>query len=304
MEIKTYMYNIIGKKYAFLGLSTLLLVAALFAIGTYGLKEGIDFRGGTSWQVRLAQNPAPEAVSALLTKEFKLQEAVAIAEPSTQSIILRLPELTETLHAEYRATLEKNFGTVTELNYETIGPAIGNELRAKALWAFLGVILTISLYIAFAFRHVSRPVSSWKYGIVTLGTLFHDALIPLGLIAYLGHTRGVEINTNSIVAILVIIGFSVHDTIVVFDRIRENLRLEKSPSFNFSELVNRSMNQTMIRSLNTSLTLALTLAALLLFGPSNLFYFVLTILVGVVVGTYSSIFIASPLLTLWNRSRA
>ena len=178
------------------------------------------------------------------------------------------------------------------------------ELRAKALWAFLGVILTISLYIAFAFRQVSRPVSSWKYGIVTLGTLFHDALIPLGLIAYLGHTRGEEINTNSIVAILVIIGFSVHDTIVVFDRIRENLRLEKSPSFNFSELVNRSMNQTMIRSLNTSLTLALTLAALLLFGPSNLFYFVLTILVGVVVGTYSSIFIASPLLTLWNRSRA
>lgn len=295
------MYDIIGKKYLFLGLSALFLVAATVSIGAYGLKEGIDFVGGTSWQIRFAQNPAPETVSAVLAKEFKLQEAVVIAEPTTKSVILRLPELTETLHAEYRAMLEKNFGAASELAYETIGPAIGKELRGKALWAFLAVIIAISLYIAFAFRHVSRPVSSWKYGVVTLGTLFHDAVIPLGLVAYLGHTRGMEINTNIIVAILVIMGFSVHDTIVVFDRIRENLRLEKASSFDFGELVNRSMNQTMIRSVNTSLTLVLTLAALLLFGPQNLFYFVLVITVGVVVGTYSSIFIASPLLTLWNK---
>lgn len=296
------MYNIIGKKYLFLGISALLLIAAIASIGIYGFKEGIDFVGGTSWQIRLARKPAAEAVGAILIKEFKLQEVVAIAEPTTQSIILRLPELNEDAHAKYRATLEKEFGAMEELNYETIGPAIGNELRGKAVWAFLAVLLTISLYIAFAFRHVSRPISSWKYGFVTLATLFHDAMIPLGLVAYLGYAQGVEINTNIIVAILVIIGFSVHDTIVVFDRIRENLRLEKASSFNFNELVNRSMNQTMIRSINTSLTLVLTLAALLLFGSANLFYFVLTILVGVVIGTYSSIFIASPLLTLWNRS--
>jgi preprotein translocase subunit SecF len=208
------------------------------------------------------------------------------------------------MHATYRAALEKDFGTAEELDYETIGPAIGNELRGKATWAFLAVLLTISLYIAFAFRHVSRPISSWKYGFVTLGTLFHDALIPLGLVAYLGYAQGVEINTNIVVAILVIIGFSVHDTIVVFDRIRENLRTEKASSFSFDALVNRSMNQTMIRSINTSLTLVLTLTALLLLGSANLFYFVLTILVGVVIGTYSSIFIASPLLTLWNRRKA
>ncbi len=296
------MYNIIGKKYLFLGISALLLIAAIASIGIYGFKEGIDFVGGTSWQIRLARKPAAEAVGAILIKEFKLQEVVAIAEPTTQSIILRLPELNEDAHAKYRATLEKEFGAMEELNYETIGPAIGNELRGKAVWAFLAVLLTISLYIAFAFRHVSRPISSWKYGFVTLATLFHDAMIPLGLVAYLGYAQGVEINTNIIVAILVIIGFSVHDTIVVFDRIRENLRLEKASLFNFNELVNRSMNQTMIRSINTSLTLVLTLAALLLFGSANLFYFVLTILVGVVIGTYSSIFIASPLLTLWNRS--
>ena len=269
----------------------------------YGFKEGIDFVGGTSWQVRLAKKPAAEAVGAALMKEFNLQEVVAIEEPTTHSVILRLPELNEEMHAKYAAALAKDFGTIEELDYETIGPAIGSELRQKALYAFLAVLLTISLYIAFAFRHVSRPVSSWKYGLVTLGTLFHDAIIPLGLVAYLGHIYGVEINTNIVVAILVIIGFSVHDTIVVFDRIRENLRLEKASSFSFDALVNRSMNQTMIRSINTSLTLVLTLAALLLFGSANLFYFVLTILVGVIVGTYSSIFIASPLVTLWNADK-
>lgn len=297
------MYDIIGKKYAFLGFSALLIIAAIASIAIYGFKEGIDFVGGTSWQIRLAHMPAAETVSAALMKEFNVQEIIAIAEPTTKSIILRLPELNEDMHAKYRIALEKNFGAIEELNYETIGSSIGNELKQKAIWAFLAILLTISVYIAFAFREVSRPISSWKYGFVTLATLFHDALIPLGLMAYLGHARGVEINTNIVVAILVIIGFSVHDTIVVFDRIRENLRLEKTSSFNFNELVNRSMNQTMIRSINTSVTLVLTLTALLLFGSTNLFYFVLTILVGVVLGTYSSIFVASPLLTLWNRSR-
>jgi len=295
------MYDIIGKKYLFLGISAILFIAAVASMGTYGFKEGIDFAGGTSWQVRITENPSAEAVGEALKEKFGLQEVIAIPEPTTKSIILRLPELDEAMHADYRATLEKEFGAVEELSYEVIGPAVGNELRQKALWAFLGVLIAISLYIAFAFRHVSRPISSWKYGFVTLATLFHDAVIPLGLVAYLGHTQGVEVNTNIVVAILVIIGFSVHDTIVVFDRIRENIRFEKSSSFSFTALVNRSMNQTMIRSINTSLTLILTLAALLLFGSANLFYFVLTILVGVVIGTYSSIFVASPLLVLWNR---
>jgi len=295
------MYDIIGKKYIFIGISALLLIGSIVSIGMYGFKEGIDFAGGTSWQVRFTKKPTSEAVADMLMKKFDLQEVIAIPEPTTDSIILRLGELTEENHGVYKAALEKEFGAVEELSYETIGPAIGNELRSKAAWAFFAVLLTISLYVAFAFRHVSRPVSSWKYALVTLGTLFHDAMIPLGVMAYLGHTQGVEINTNIVVAVLVIIGFSVHDTIVVFDRIRENLRNEKSSTINFDSLVNRSMNETMIRSLNTSLTLILTLTALLLFGSANLFYFVLVILIGVTVGTYSSIFVASPLLTLLKR---
>lgn len=294
--------NIIGNKYIFLSVSAALLIAALTAIGLFGFKQGIDFAGGTSWQMRLQKMPKAEAVQKLLAQEFKLTEITVLHEPATRSVILRLPELSEGLHAQYRATLEKNFGAAEELNYETIGPSIGGELRRKALYAFFGVLSIISLYIAFAFRTVSRPVSSWKYGFIALITLFHDALIPLGLIAFLGWLQNVEMNTNLIIAILVVMGFSVHDTIVVFDRIRENISREKGFLFNFAALVNASINQTIIRSINTSLTLVLILLTLLLFGSTGLFYFVLTILVGTVIGTYSSIFIASPLLVLWNKT--
>lgn len=296
------MYNIIGNKYIFLSISAVFVIAALVSIALFGFKQGIDFKGGTAWQMRIAPAPTIEAVKDALMKEFKLTEITVVEEPTTKSIILRLPELSLGLHAEYKKILEKKLGEVEELNYETIGPAIGSELRRKAIYAFVGVLITISLYIAFAFRTVSRPVSSWKYGFITLLTLFHDAFIPLGLVSYLGARQGIEINTNTIVALLVVMGFSVHDTIVVFDRIRENIKNQKTSSFDFSVLVNTSVNETMIRSLNTSLTLILMLCALLLFGSANLFYFVLVILVGVIIGTYSSIFVASPLVTLWNRS--
>ncbi len=298
------MYDIIGNKKIFLGIAGLLMVIAVASIGTYGLKQGIDFKGGTAWQVRLAKNPSAEAVSAFMEKTTGVENVVVIPEPTTSSVIVRLPELSEKQHTDYKVALEKKFGTIEELSYETIGPAVGGELRSKAAWAFLSVILAISLYITFAFRHVSKPVSSWKYGAITMLTLFHDALLPLGLVAWLGHAYGAEIDTNIVVALLVIMGFSVHDTIVVFDRIRENLRLEKSSKIDFPRLVNTSVNQTMVRSVNTSITLVLTLVALLLIGSANLFWFVLVITVGVVAGTYSSIFVASPLLTLANREKA
>ena len=161
------------------------------------------------------------------------------------------------------------------------------------------MLIGISLFIAFAFRKVSRPIRSWKYGVVTLVTLFHDVVIPAGLFAYLGRFYGVEADTNFIVALLVVMGFSVHDTIVVFDRIRENLLLGREGA-GLAEVVNKSINETLARSINTSVTLVLVLVALLLFGPATLTYFVLAILVGVILGTYSSIFVASPLLVIWH----
>jgi preprotein translocase subunit SecF len=163
------------------------------------------------------------------------------------------------------------------------------------------VLFGISLYIAFAFRKVSKPVSSWKYGMVTLVTLFHDVIMPAGLLAVLGRFKGIEIDTNFIVALLVVMGFSVHDTIVVFDRIRENLTLARGKAVSLGDIINKSIRETFARSINTSLTLMIVLVALLVFGPPSLFYFILTILVGTLFGTYSSIFVASPLLYGFHR---
>jgi len=284
--------NIIKNKNIFLTLSGILLVASVAALLTFGLKEGIDFIGGTQWEISGVKN---ETLQLVLPKEAN------VATGGQDSFIIRLPELSEIDHQKYFKQIKEKDIEAMELSFESIGSSIGYELKKKAIWAFLLVLLGISLYIAIAFRKVSRPVSSWKYGVITLLTLFHDALIPTGLMAVLGWLYGAEIGVNFIVAVLVVMGFSVHDTIVVFDRIRENLRLEKNTNFDFAELVNKSIVQTFARSVNTSLTLILVLIALYFMGATSLNYFTLIILVGVIVGTYSSIFVASPLLVLVNR---
>ncbi len=310
--------NIIGNKYLFLIFSGLVILASIVVIGVFGLKEGIDFTGGSLWQLRFRDASVDvAAVKTFLKEKLSLEDASVIPETATKSFLIRLQEISEADHQKYLVAIQKeflesdNFGknasteatsklAVEELRFESIGPTIGSELRSRAVWAFLFVLLGISLYVAFAFRKVSHPVSSWKYGIITLLTLFHDAIIPAGLFALIGKFYGAEIDTNFVVAILVVMGFSVHDTIVVFDRIRENLRLSRVGKFSFDELVNRSVNETMARSINTSLTLVIVLLTLYFLGSSTLQYFVLTILVGTVFGAYSSIFVASPLLTLWR----
>ena len=294
--------NVIKNKYIFLSFSGILVLASFAAIAVFGLRQGIDFTGGTLWQIGLGDEDVNiEEVRIFVAEDLEL-EAVVTPETSTNSVILRMKEIPEDLHQKYFSDFQAKFSSAEDLRFESIGPAIGSELRRKAIWAFAFVLLGISFYIAFAFRKVSRPVSSWKYGAITLVTLFHDAIIPAGLFAVLGYFFHAEIDTNFIVAILVVMGFSVHDTIVVFDRIRENLRLERNYKFDFSALVNKSVNETMARSINTSLTLVLVLIALYIFGAGSLTYFTLVILVGTVFGTYSSIFFASPLLTLWNKS--
>ncbi len=214
---------------------------------------------------------------------------------------MRAGEINETDHQKYLSVLKNKIPSFDELSFQSIGPSIGVELRKDALIAIGLVLIGISLYIAFAFRKASRPVSSWKYGIVTLLTLFHDVAIPAGLLALLGHFLKIEIDSNFVVALLVVMGFSVHDTIVVFDRIRENL-LKSRGREDFETLINASVNQTLARSINTSLTLILVLVAMYFTGPINLRYFILTLLVGVTTGIYSSIFIASPALLIFGKS--
>ena len=277
------------------------MLASIIAIAVFGFQPGIDFAGGTLWQIAITRTDADltrtnaEEIKKFFETDLGVKNIIVFPAENNDSFLIRFGHISEQEHQNYLSALKNKFGDIEELRFEGIGPTIGKELKSKAVWAIVMVMLGISLYIAFAFRKVSYPIKSWKYGVITLITLFHDVIIPAGLLAVLGRRFGVEVDTNFVVALLVVMGFSVHDTIVVFDRIRENLLLQEN-RLDLPVIINNSVNQTFIRSINTSLTLILVLLALFFFGPVTLKYFILTILVGTTVGTYSSIFVASPLL--------
>lgn len=290
--------NIIGHKKIFLSIAVLLVGAAVVLSILFGFKEGIDFKGGTLWRFSVGNGVSTSDVEATF-RALQINDAQATLEPANGDFLVRLPALNEADHQRFTSALKEKYPAFNESSFQSIGPSVGAELRTKSITGIILVLIGISLYIAFAFRKVYRPVSNWKYGFITLVTLFHDVAIPAGLLAILGHYLHIEIDSNFIVALLVVMGFSVHDTIVVFDRIRENLFLDRGKT-DFSHVVNRSVNETMARSINTSLTLILVLLALYFTGPATLKYFILTLLVGVTTGIYSSIFVASPLLTIWQ----
>lgn len=281
--------------------SGILIFASIVALAIFGISFGIDFVGGTLWQLRLtadSQQQATDNVKIFFESELKI-ENITVYPTESGNFLFRFGNISEDVHQEYLRKLKEKFGEIEEISYETIGPAIGGELKTKAISAIILVLLGISLYVAYAFRKVSYPVKSYKYGIITLITLFHDVVISIGLLSFLSWQYGIDFDIKYVVALLVILGFSVHDTIVVFDRIRENLLIGREKDLLI--VINDSVNQTITRSINTSLTLVLVLLALFLFGPESLKYFVLVIMVGTIVGTYSSIFIASPLLLVTKR---
>lgn len=291
-------------KWVLLSISGILVAASVFGLIAFGLNRGIDFTGGTLWHIAFEDEVVIDQVS--LTKllvDAGLTDAVVTPQEGTKAFLIRTKEIGEARHQELLSKIQTQFGAAQELSFQSIGSVVGQELVRRAILALILNIIAIALYIAYAFRKVSQPVSSWKYAFITMLTLFHDAIIPIGLFAFLGHYLGLEIDTNFIVALLVVIGFSVHDTIVVFDRIRENVRISNVAKEGFEPLVNRSISETFARSVNTSLTLIVVLVTLFLLGAATLKYFILAILVGTVVGTYSSIFVASPLLVLWNRKK-
>ncbi len=281
--------------------SLLLIAISIAALSLWGLKVGIDFTGGTLMEVEFSQTrPVPTEIKNVLA-ELNLGN-VSIQPVDQNRAIIRLRDVSEEEHQQILSKLKEKFSTdensgVTEIRFESIGPAIGRELRDKAITALSIAIIFIILYIAYAFRKVSYPVQSWKYGIVAILALAHDILITTGIFAVLGYFYNYEINILFITALLTILGYSVNDTIVVFDRTRENLFHQKNKEF--SEVVNLALNQTLVRSINTSFTTLLVLFAIFLFGGETIKQFVLALIIGTIIGTYSSIFIASPLLVDW-----
>ena len=276
-------------------------VVALIAIALWGLHPGIDLKGGSLLQVAYPDGRPEQSVIQTGVDELGYGE-VRVQQTNEKEYILRQRELTQVEKQDLDAKLA-TYGTVEEVQYNSVGPSIGAELMAKAWWAIGMITLLTILFIAFAFRGVSKPVASWKYGVVAIVTLMHDILIPVGLFAYLGYVRGAEVGVLFIVALLTILGISINDTIVVFDRIRENLHLNitKGKKESFTDVVWRSIVQTFTRSVNTSVTVIVVLLALYFVGPDATKDFSLTLIVGMVAGTYSSIFLASPMLILLEK---
>lgn len=292
--------TIVKYRKIFFAFSIAMLVVSVAAIGFYGLNFGTDFTGGTLLEIkyvgeRPALNSVQEAVGKLNLGNISVQPT------GEQNYTLKLRNITET---EKKALLEtltlggKNPFTSERLS--DVGPTLGKELRNKGLIAIALVVVLIILYIAFVFRQVSKHyVKSWKYGVAAIVALAHDITIATGAMALVSHFLGAEADALFLTALLTILGLSVNDTIVVFDRIRENLH--RHPTVKFDEVVGISIRETYVRSINTTAVIVITLVAMLLFGPTSTYYFALVMLVGMVVGTYSSIFIASNLLVSWEK---
>lgn len=273
-------------------------ILALSAMFIWGLQPGIDLKGGSLLQVKYPDG-RPE-LQVVQEKVDTLDFGEVRIQPSNESdFVLRQRDLNP---AEKKSLDEalSSFGKIEEVQFNSVGPSIGAELMQKAWWAIAMITLLTISFIAFAFRGISVPVASWKYGVVAIITLLHDILIPTGLFAYLGYARDAEVGALFIVALLTILGISINDTIVVFDRIRENLNLNivAKKVEPFADLVWRSITQTLTRSVNTSVTVIVMLVALYWVGPESTQDFALTLIVGMIAGTYSSILVASPLLIL------
>lgn len=284
--------------------SGVLILGSLACLAIFGLKMGIDFTGGSVLELEFkTERPAnpeiQEKLADLNLGEFYIQPT------GEKGVILRLRDISEETH---QLLLEKlgELQELQELRFESIGPVVGKELKEKTKIVIVLSLLAILFYIAFSFRRIQKPVSSWQYGVVSLLALFHDVLIPLGVFSILGKLYEVQITIPVVVALLTVLGYSINNTVVVFDRIRENLLKalhQKYGEGGFEETVDRSLNQTLTRSLNTSLTTLFVLIAIFFLGGETLKYFALALILGIVAGTYSSFFLASPILVSWYNWR-
>ncbi len=263
------------------------------------IKLGIDFTGGTLMEISLKEGEADRSKD--------IREAIEISAPDKFSqinftdqntYIIQTKNLSNEEYNAVQEAIKSDIGEFEEIRFNTIGPKIGQTLKSRALKALTFALIAIVLFIAYAFRKVPKRVGAWKFGFCAIAALVHDIIITLGIFALLG----LEVDAFFITALLTIMGFSVHDTIVVFDRIRENLRV-MGRNDTFGDVADLSLHQTMARSINTSISTLFTLTALYYFGAESIKIFVFALIIGILVGTYSSVFIASPVLTLWQKKR-
>lgn len=288
--------NLMKYKVWYFIFSLLIILPGLYFLLISGLKLGIDFTGGALLEYKFEKSFNVNDLKQQISSQGI--EVGQITSSGDDIYIIRTKPVEQDKINKLKSYLSSKLGKVEERRVEYVGPIIGSELRQKAILAIVLASIVIVLYIAYSFRKIPKPASSWRFGITAVVALIHDILVVVGVFAILGKFLGVEIDTLFVTAILTVIGFSVHDTIVVFDRIRENLI--KHMGREFIDVANLSVVQTLGRSLNTSLTVIFVLLALLLFGGETLRWFIVALLVGMVSGTYSSIFNATASLVWWE----
>ena len=300
--------DLIKTRKIFYFFSGIIIISSLLAIIIFGFKWGIDFTGGSLWEVKTSDlNPqiTKQIINFLNTQSLVSLGQITSQTTSENSLILRFQTISEESHQELLTRLKTQIPSLEEKKFDSLGPAIGKELIKKSIWAVVLVFAGILLYLTYAFRQASYDIPSYKYGLLAILALLHDLTFICGFLFLMGKIKGWELNSDFLVALLVVAGYSVHDTIVVYDRIRENLKLNalksnKGEKLNLAELINLSIHQTLLRSLNTSLTTLFPLIALYFLGPNSVQILASAMIVGIIVGTYSSIFIASPLLYDWH----
>ena len=298
---------VVNYRKIFYTISSILVLASLASLCVWGFKPGIDFTGGTLIEVQYPHGRPDQ--TALTTALATVDPLTSIRSSGADEYIVRMKPVDQAEKEAVMSALSLNndastgstsSSQATIKTFDSIGPVLGAEALRKSILSIILVLIGIVLFITFAFRKVSEPVSSWKYGLTAIVGLIHNVIIPAGVFSVLGHYLGYEVDTLFVTALLVILGFSVHDTIVVFDRVRENLK-HSSSNKSFPEIVGHSISQTFTRSINTSLTTLIALVILYIFGGSTTEHFSLALIIGIAIGTYCSIFIASPLLVTIER---
>jgi len=292
--------NFMKFKWWYFAISLVVIIPGIYSLIVHGLKLSIDFTGGSLLEIKTASASA-QTVFKQVTETQKL-ELSQIQTSSDNVYLLRFKPLTLGQNDAFVKAIKSEMADTQELRYETVGPVVGAELTRNSFLAVIMASVAIIAYISWSFRSVPKPYTAWKFGASAVIALLHDAVLLLGMFSIFGHYFGAEVDVLFVTAVLTVIGFSVHDTIVVFDRIRENL--PKMNKASFEEVVNFSLTETLVRSLNTSITVTLTLSALLLFGGESTRWFVTALLVGIISGTYSSIFNAAPILVLWETKKS
>ncbi len=292
--------NITALRRIWFSISATLVVISIIIVGMFGLNLGLDFTGGARWDLKFSEPTTMQALDTFFADREELTQEVNIQASTDNTYLITIEDLPDTSIQSLSAALENQIGTFEQTSYRKVDANIGQSFKQKSILAIVAALTGIILFVAFAFRKIPAAINPWRFGGVAIIALLHDIIIVLGLFVLMGYLFDVELDLAFITALLATLGFSVNDTIVILDRVRENIRTQKAGE-SFEDTVEKSIQQTLWRSLNTSVSTLLPLLALLYFGAESIFFFVLALTVGIVIGTYSSIFLAAPMLVEWKK---